>query len=397
MRVLLIASFLFMYLLLSSQSETMNPGRPWMTTGNNNTLPASNFLGTIDAKDLVVRTTNVERLRVLAAGNVGIGVVVPTERLHVFGNLRLDNAFMPGNNAGTAGQVLRSQGPGLAPIWSTLSGSSTFSSYTLISNDTLPDNFTGSCTDSTQFYYGTQTFLPDLSNTNIVIPVSLAATSLCGVILEINIDHTWDADLDISLISPLGTVIDVCSDNGGSADNFTKTVFDDNAAISIVAGTAPFTGTYRPEQPFSTLSGQDPNGNWTLNIVDDLGADVGTFYEAMLTILTPVAGAFTYLGETAVPVTSGEVVTINSDFSIKANSSSGIVVRLTRDVAAGSGSVGTVIGYCADSGPSGSYSSCGISDSDPGLATGTYYYKLWQYAPGGTTSTRNYSLIVSKQ
>lgn len=397
MRTLLITTFLFTSLLLWSQAETMNPGRAWMTNGNNNTLPASNFIGTIDARDFVVRTTNVERLRVLAAGNVGIGIAAPTERLHVFGNLRLDNAFMPGNSAGTAGQVLQSQGIGLPPIWVTLSGSSSYSAYTLISNDALPDNFTGSCSDSTQFYYGTQTFLPDLSNTNIIIPVSLAATSLCGVILEINIDHTWDADLDISLISPLGTIIDLSSDNGGTGDNFTKTIFDDNAAISIVAGTPPFTGTYRPETPFSNLSGQDPNGNWTLNILDDLGADVGTFYDAMLTILTPVAGAFTYVGETAVPVTTGQVVNVNCEYSIKTNTTSGIIVRVTRDVAGGSGSVGTVIGYCADTGPVGSYSSCGVSDLDSGLATATYYYKLWEYAPGGTASTRNYSLLVSKQ
>jgi hypothetical protein len=50
-------------------------------------------------------------------GNVGIGTSTPTERLHVEGNLRLEGAFMPGNDAGTAGQVLVSQGAGTAPTW----------------------------------------------------------------------------------------------------------------------------------------------------------------------------------------------------------------------------------------------------------------------------------------
>ncbi|MCS7163309.1 MAG: hypothetical protein NZ958_08325 [Bacteroidia bacterium] len=51
------------------------------------------------------------------SGNIGIGTCAPTERLQVSGNLRLDGAFMPGGNPGAAGQVLRSQGPGNAPIW----------------------------------------------------------------------------------------------------------------------------------------------------------------------------------------------------------------------------------------------------------------------------------------
>lgn len=51
------------------------------------------------------------------AQNVGIGTATPTERLHVAGNLRLDNAFMPGNLPGAVGNLLLSQGAGLAPIW----------------------------------------------------------------------------------------------------------------------------------------------------------------------------------------------------------------------------------------------------------------------------------------
>lgn len=53
----------------------------------------------------------------LAGQNVGIGTATPTERLHVAGNLRLDNAFMPGNQAGAVGNILLSQGAGVAPVW----------------------------------------------------------------------------------------------------------------------------------------------------------------------------------------------------------------------------------------------------------------------------------------
>ena len=53
----------------------------------------------------------------LAAQNVGIGTNNPTERLHVAGNLRLDTAFMPGNQAGAVGNILLSQGAGAVPVW----------------------------------------------------------------------------------------------------------------------------------------------------------------------------------------------------------------------------------------------------------------------------------------
>ena len=45
----------------------------WGLTGNTGTTPATNFLGTIDAQDFVVRTNNTERMRVLSNGNVNIG------------------------------------------------------------------------------------------------------------------------------------------------------------------------------------------------------------------------------------------------------------------------------------------------------------------------------------
>ncbi len=53
----------------------------------------------------------------LAAQNVGIGTALPTQPLHVSGNLRLDGAFMPGNNPGQKGQLLFSRGPNIPPIW----------------------------------------------------------------------------------------------------------------------------------------------------------------------------------------------------------------------------------------------------------------------------------------
>lgn len=45
----------------------------WKLNGNSGTNPPTNFIGTTDAKDWVVKTNNAERLRVNASGNVRIG------------------------------------------------------------------------------------------------------------------------------------------------------------------------------------------------------------------------------------------------------------------------------------------------------------------------------------
>lgn len=83
----------------------LTPGG-WSLLGNAGTVSATNFIGTTDAVDWVVRTTNTERMRVLAGGNVGIGIAVATQRLDVQGgNARINNAFIGdvGHGAGWGG------------------------------------------------------------------------------------------------------------------------------------------------------------------------------------------------------------------------------------------------------------------------------------------------------
>jgi hypothetical protein len=58
-------------------------GAPWSTTGNSNTNPNSNFLGTKDNQALVFKTNNAEVMRLLTNGNIGIGTTTPTNKLHI--------------------------------------------------------------------------------------------------------------------------------------------------------------------------------------------------------------------------------------------------------------------------------------------------------------------------
>jgi len=122
------------------------------------------------------------------------------------------------------------------------------------------------------------TNIPDNNTAGVSIPISVSDVSTVTNVrvLNMNITHPYDADLDISLVHPDATSINLSSDNGGSGNNYTNTNFDDAAATAITAGSAPFTGTYRPEVALSAFDTKATNGTWNLKVADDATGDVGT-------------------------------------------------------------------------------------------------------------------------
>ena len=95
--------------------------------------------------------------------------------------------------------------------------------------------------------------------------------------VKLNITHGLDSDLDVFLVAPDGkTRVELFTDVGGLGDNFTDTILDDETSLSITGGSAPFTGTYRPEGRLSDLIGKDIHGTWTLEVTDDSLLSSGT-------------------------------------------------------------------------------------------------------------------------
>ncbi|MEP7196070.1 MAG: hypothetical protein ABI851_06080 [Saprospiraceae bacterium] len=62
----------------------------WNLAGNSGTDSTNNFLGTTDKVPLILKTNNVERLRITENGRVGIGTSKPTVALQVNGELVID-------------------------------------------------------------------------------------------------------------------------------------------------------------------------------------------------------------------------------------------------------------------------------------------------------------------
>lgn len=79
------------------------------------------------------------------------------------------------------------------------------------------------------------------STINLTGPGIISSNTMIEVCLDII--HSTDDQLDIYLESPDGTMINLSSDNGGSANNYTGTCFTTEAVNPITSGSAPFTGS----------------------------------------------------------------------------------------------------------------------------------------------------------
>ena len=102
--------------------------------------------------------------------------------------------------------------------------------------------------------------------------------------VKVNISHEWDSDLDVYLIAPDNTRVELFTDVGGTQDDFNDTILDDQALQLITEGSAPFTGSYRPEGSLDALIGKDVNGSWILEVTDDSWYRFGTLNSWSLTI-----------------------------------------------------------------------------------------------------------------
>jgi subtilisin-like proprotein convertase family protein len=116
--------------------------------------------------------------------------------------------------------------------------------------------------------------IPDISLTTSNLFLS-SSENVGSVAVRLNLTHTSDNNLSITLESPSGTRVALATNRGGAGDNFTNTVFDDAAASPIGAGAAPFTGAFRPEAPLSAMSGEVVEGVWHLEVADGTGGDGG--------------------------------------------------------------------------------------------------------------------------
>ncbi|MEN9361371.1 MAG: hypothetical protein RL095_2906, partial [Verrucomicrobiota bacterium] len=120
--------------------------------------------------------------------------------------------------------------------------------------------------------------------------------TLSDVNVRLNIIHSWVSDLNLYLIHPDGTRIELSSAQGGGDQNYTNTTFDQQALSSITTAAAPFTGTFRPQGNLSNLNGKAINGTWKLELTDTAPGDDG--YLDSWSLIASYSGSTLYEGQT---------------------------------------------------------------------------------------------------
>lgn len=155
--------------------------------------------------------------------------------------------------------------------------------------------------------------------TTVTSNLNVAGT---GTLTDVNlrnlrISHTYNADLNVYLVSPAGTQVELFTAIGGDSNDFINTWLDDAAAQSIANGVAPYTGVYRPEGLLSALNGQNRNGTWQLRITDTADQDSGQLtawaLELCINAPTPTASPTPTRTPTRTPTPSNATITIAVD------------------------------------------------------------------------------------
>jgi parallel beta-helix repeat protein len=162
-------------------------------------------------------------------------------------------------------------------------------------NSLIPSAGSGGCPVEPQVSGGTNFPLTVSCVGNLGGGVTVSAVSL-------SLTHTWVSDVELYLVSPEGQVLELSSGNGGQGDHYLNTVFTDTASVLVSAGSAPFSGYFRPEGrqnqalcfPADTLpagtfnfantfSSGSADGTWYLRIFDNTGGDAGQLLEWSVT------------------------------------------------------------------------------------------------------------------
>lgn len=169
-------------------------------------------------------------------------------------------------------------------------------------------NACGNSAPSAPFFFFTEAQTQYCNAAPINIPSSGSATpypsdinvgGFPGALSDVNLhlygmNHTWSDDIDILLVGPQGQNLIVMSDAGGNLDlvNVDLTL-DDAAAASLPDSAQIVSGAYKPTNygggdvfpapapapsastTLDIFNGTDPNGVWSLYVVDDTGGDSG--------------------------------------------------------------------------------------------------------------------------
>ncbi len=147
-------------------------------------------------------------------------------------------------------------------------------------------------------------------------PSTLGVSGVSGTVTDANVtlngfSHTYPDDVDALLVGPTGTTTILMSDVGGGTDAVNLSITLDDEAASLLPDAGPLvSGSFKPtnlevDEPFpspapagpygaalTAFDGTNPNGTWSLYVVDDANQDSGSITGGWtLTLAGPTAVA----------------------------------------------------------------------------------------------------------
>jgi large repetitive protein len=126
--------------------------------------------------------------------------------------------------------------------------------------------------------------VPDTGTVEATLNVSNNAI-ITDLNVRLELRHASPADLEVHLVSPNGTDVELFTNVPGTLANgslpqgadFSGTLFDDAAAVAIddpdAGAVPPFAGTFAPLGSLADFNGENVNGQWRLRITDSNGND----------------------------------------------------------------------------------------------------------------------------
>jgi subtilisin family serine protease/subtilisin-like proprotein convertase family protein len=132
----------------------------------------------------------------------------------------------------------------------------------------------------TTYTAGTPRAILDQRTTRVEIYVS-GSQIVSNLAVTLDAVHGRVGDLSIRLTAPDGRKVTLFNRRGAQGSNLSNTTFRDGST-ALAGGSAPFGGSYRPEQPLSTFDGANARGIWVLEIFDLVAGVSGTLTRASL-------------------------------------------------------------------------------------------------------------------
>ena len=180
----------------------------------------------------------------------------------------------------------------------------------------------------------------DRSTVNSIVEVADSFT-LTDANVIVDITHGHNVDLDVFLIHPDGTRIELFTDNAGAG--LDMVTFDDHAAYDIRKVSTygqPLIGRFRPEGSLDLLNGKSSQGTWALEVTDDEQKSTGTLNGWLLT-LAPESVPAPSFSIDDIDVKEGDSGTTTATFTVTRDGDSSQTASVNYATATGTATAGT--------------------------------------------------------